>query len=181
MAITVLFAGVGTADYDSALPWYERLLGCPPDLIPHETEAAWQLAEAGWMYLVADPDRAGEALLTTSALVNSIRASGTTGSCRCVKTQHGMSYGHFHSAGSFSANSWPRIHSYVKPTLLLTRGSVEVRRAPGIRQSPGRRSPEARRSHRPMSSRIGASLYRQPATHEEEPMPITTPRKPFVR
>jgi predicted enzyme related to lactoylglutathione lyase len=64
MAITVLFAGVASADYDSALTWYERLLGRPPDLIPHETEAAWQLAEAGWIYLVADPDRAGKALLT---------------------------------------------------------------------------------------------------------------------
>ena len=38
-------------------------------------------------------------------------ASGTTGSCRCVKTQHGMSYGHLHSAGSLPANSWSRIHS----------------------------------------------------------------------
>jgi hypothetical protein len=33
-----------------------------------------------------------------SALVSSISALGTTGSCRCVKTQHGRSYGHFHSA-----------------------------------------------------------------------------------
>jgi len=30
-----------------------------------------------------------------------------------VKTQHGTSYGHFHSAGSVPANSWSKIHSYV--------------------------------------------------------------------
>ena len=43
--------------------------------------------------------------------MNSICASGTTGSSRCVKTQHGMSYGQFHSAGSLPANSWSRTHS----------------------------------------------------------------------
>jgi predicted enzyme related to lactoylglutathione lyase len=64
MAITVLFAGIATGDYLSALPWYERLLGRPPDLIPHEEEAAWQVAGMGWIYLVADPGRAGKALLT---------------------------------------------------------------------------------------------------------------------
>jgi len=48
-----------------------------------------------------------------SALVKWIRELGTTGSCRCVKTQRGMSYGHFHSAGALPANSWSRIHSYV--------------------------------------------------------------------
>ena len=45
--------------------------------------------------------------------MNSISASGTTGKSRCVKTQHGMSYGHFHSEGSLPENSWSRIHSYV--------------------------------------------------------------------
>jgi len=45
--------------------------------------------------------------------VNSIAAFGTTVSCRWVKTQQGISYGHFHSTGSLSANSCWRIHSYV--------------------------------------------------------------------
>jgi predicted enzyme related to lactoylglutathione lyase len=64
MAITHVFAGVAAADLDSALAWYERLVGRPPDLIPNENEAAWQLAEPGWIYLVADANRAGKALLT---------------------------------------------------------------------------------------------------------------------
>ena len=64
MAIDHVFAGVPTADYDSALSWYERLLGRPPDVIAKEDEAMWQLADAAWIYLVSDSSRAGKALLT---------------------------------------------------------------------------------------------------------------------
>jgi catechol 2,3-dioxygenase-like lactoylglutathione lyase family enzyme len=60
----ILFAGVPVADIASARAWYERLLGRPPDLIPNENEVAWQLAEAGWIYVVGDPARAGRTLLT---------------------------------------------------------------------------------------------------------------------
>ena len=56
--------GVATRHLEPALPWYERLLGRPPDLVPNENEVAWQVAGNGWIYLVADPDRAGRALLT---------------------------------------------------------------------------------------------------------------------
>jgi hypothetical protein len=44
--------------------WYERLAGREPDLIPNDQEAAWRLTEAGWIYLILDPDRAGSALHT---------------------------------------------------------------------------------------------------------------------
>src|ERR1700682_5302455 len=64
MAITCVFAGIPTAHYASALPWYERLFGRPPDMLPKDEEAAWQLTETGWVYLVGDADRAGKALLT---------------------------------------------------------------------------------------------------------------------
>jgi predicted enzyme related to lactoylglutathione lyase len=64
MAITYVFAGIQTAHYTSALPWYERLFGRPPDMLPKEDEAAWQLTETGWIYLVAGADRVGKALLT---------------------------------------------------------------------------------------------------------------------
>ena len=64
MAITFLFAGVPVADYDAARPWYERLFGRAPDMLPHDREAAWQLSETGWIYVVADADRAGRALVT---------------------------------------------------------------------------------------------------------------------
>jgi hypothetical protein len=60
----ILFAGVPVADIASGRAWYERLIGRPPDLVPHEREVAWQLAEAGWIYVVEDPARAGSALVT---------------------------------------------------------------------------------------------------------------------
>ena len=64
MAVTHVFAGIPVADRDSAVSWYERLVGRPPDLVPNDDEAAWRLTETGWMYVVADPGRAGSALST---------------------------------------------------------------------------------------------------------------------
>jgi predicted enzyme related to lactoylglutathione lyase len=64
MAITHVFAGVPVADYDSARAWYERLMGRPPNMLPTEHEAVWQLAETSLIYVVRDADRAGKALLT---------------------------------------------------------------------------------------------------------------------
>lgn len=64
MAITEVFAGIAVADYERALAWYERLVGRPPDMIPNENEAVWQLTETGLIYVVGDSHRAGNALLT---------------------------------------------------------------------------------------------------------------------
>jgi predicted enzyme related to lactoylglutathione lyase len=59
-----VFAGIGVRDLEAALDWWERLVGRPPDLIPNDNEAAWQLREGGWIYLIGDPGRAGKALVT---------------------------------------------------------------------------------------------------------------------
>jgi catechol 2,3-dioxygenase-like lactoylglutathione lyase family enzyme len=64
LAVNHVFAGIPVADYDAALAWYERLLGRPPDVIVNENEAMWQVAETGWIYVVGDTNRAGNALLT---------------------------------------------------------------------------------------------------------------------
>ncbi len=64
MTITYVFAGIAVSDRAAAGQWYERLLGRPPDLIPHEQEAAWQLTETGWIYIVVDLERAGRGLHT---------------------------------------------------------------------------------------------------------------------
>jgi predicted enzyme related to lactoylglutathione lyase len=64
MDYTEVFAGLAVADFPAALVWYERLLGRPPDLVPNWHEAAWQLTESGWIYVVGDSTRAGKALLT---------------------------------------------------------------------------------------------------------------------
>ena len=64
MAVTHVFAGIPVADRDAALRWYERLAGRAPDLVPNSREAAWRMNEAGWIYIVADPVRAGSAVNT---------------------------------------------------------------------------------------------------------------------
>lgn len=64
MDIKWFFAGVAVADYAVARAWYERLMGRPADFNPHEHEAVWQIVEHGWIYVVADRDRAGRGLLT---------------------------------------------------------------------------------------------------------------------
>jgi predicted enzyme related to lactoylglutathione lyase len=63
----MLFAGVPVSNFTSASAWYERFFGRPPDVIPSPgREVMWQVAEAGWIYVVVDPDRAGNALVTVS-------------------------------------------------------------------------------------------------------------------
>jgi predicted enzyme related to lactoylglutathione lyase len=64
LAVNHLFAGIPVADYHVALTWYERLLGRPPDVVVNENEAMWQVAIAGWIYVVGDVGRAGNAILT---------------------------------------------------------------------------------------------------------------------
>jgi predicted enzyme related to lactoylglutathione lyase len=63
-AFVHLFAGIPTADYDRALPWYERLMGRPPDIVPTAGEAMWTATGTGSIYLVTDPGRAGGGTVT---------------------------------------------------------------------------------------------------------------------
>jgi alkanesulfonate monooxygenase SsuD/methylene tetrahydromethanopterin reductase-like flavin-dependent oxidoreductase (luciferase family) len=67
------FAGVAVADYPSALSWYEHLMGRPSDFNPHEHEAVWQIIEYGWIYVDADPGRAGKGLITLMATTRPLR------------------------------------------------------------------------------------------------------------
>jgi catechol 2,3-dioxygenase-like lactoylglutathione lyase family enzyme len=62
--VSVLFGGIPVRDFEAAAQWYERLLGRPPDMRPHDHEAAWKLSDSGWIYVVRDPQRAGNALVT---------------------------------------------------------------------------------------------------------------------
>jgi predicted enzyme related to lactoylglutathione lyase len=62
--VSILFAGIPVGDIAVAREWYARLFGRAPDLIPHEREVAWQLASAGWVYVVEDLPRAGGSLVT---------------------------------------------------------------------------------------------------------------------
>jgi glyoxalase/bleomycin resistance protein/dioxygenase superfamily protein len=59
-----LFAGVRVSDYETAKPWYERLLGAEPSFIAHATEAVWELAEHRFLFIVEDAEGAGRAIHT---------------------------------------------------------------------------------------------------------------------
>ena len=64
MKVEHVFAGIPVRAIDPARAWYEELLGRPPDLVPHDREVAWQLNDGGWIYVVEDAERAGQALVT---------------------------------------------------------------------------------------------------------------------
>ena len=76
MTVNVLFAGVAVSDLEEALDWYERFLGGPPDMAPHEGERAWQLTSDGWLYVVEDPERAGRGLVTLMVDDLDVRIAG---------------------------------------------------------------------------------------------------------
>jgi predicted enzyme related to lactoylglutathione lyase len=64
LAVNVLFAGIAVTDLGAAIEWYERLLGGPPDMAPNERERCWRLTGESWIYVVAEPERAGQSLVT---------------------------------------------------------------------------------------------------------------------
>jgi 2',3'-cyclic-nucleotide 2'-phosphodiesterase len=70
--VSEVFASIPVGDRDAAVSWYGRLLGRAPDLIPNEDEAAWRMNDSGWIYVIADPARAGSSLQTL--LVNDLDA-----------------------------------------------------------------------------------------------------------
>jgi len=58
-----LFAGIPVTEYAAALPWYERFFGGRPSFRPNDTEAVWEMAEHRYIYIVQEPERAGNALV----------------------------------------------------------------------------------------------------------------------
>lgn len=64
MRILHVFTSIPVVERDAAMEWYERFAGRPADLIPNDSEAAWQLTDSSWLYIVAEPDRAGSSLCT---------------------------------------------------------------------------------------------------------------------
>jgi catechol 2,3-dioxygenase-like lactoylglutathione lyase family enzyme len=85
-----LFAGVPVRDREAAFGWYERLLGAPPDFHPHDDEAVWRVA-GGWVYVVVDADRAGQALVTV--LVDDLDAQVAAVAVRGIDAARVETYG----------------------------------------------------------------------------------------
>jgi catechol 2,3-dioxygenase-like lactoylglutathione lyase family enzyme len=80
----ILFAGVPVAAFESARAWYESFFGRPPDLVPHENEAAWRIAADGWVYVVRDAERAGNGLVTI--LVDDLEVRVDQLACRGIES-----------------------------------------------------------------------------------------------
>ena len=62
--ISYVFAGLVVANRDQAADWYARLIGRPADMLPNDSEAAWQLVGSASLYLLEQPQRAGRGVLT---------------------------------------------------------------------------------------------------------------------
>lgn len=94
MTVNYLFAGIAVADYGAALAWYQRFFGRSPDVIVTENEAMWQVAgTGGWVYVVGDASRAGQALLTllVDDLEDQVAALGSRGlETSAIDTQPGL-------------------------------------------------------------------------------------------
>jgi catechol 2,3-dioxygenase-like lactoylglutathione lyase family enzyme len=56
-----LFAGISVSDYDTAVAWYEQLLGGVPSFLPNDVEAVWELGEHQFLYIEVVPEHAGHA------------------------------------------------------------------------------------------------------------------------
>ncbi len=63
MSINYVFAGLVVSNRDEAAAWYERLFGKPPEFLPNESEAVWQVANTASVYLLADAQRAGRSIM----------------------------------------------------------------------------------------------------------------------
>jgi hypothetical protein len=61
--VTEIFAGIPVDDFETATAWYRLFVGRAPDVVPNADEAVWRLAGTGWIYVVADPARAGSAIV----------------------------------------------------------------------------------------------------------------------
>lgn len=66
MRIDVLFAAVRVTDLEASRSWYQSLFGRAAEIVPNEDEVMWNVASAGWVYVVRDAEHAGHTLITLS-------------------------------------------------------------------------------------------------------------------
>jgi catechol 2,3-dioxygenase-like lactoylglutathione lyase family enzyme len=63
MRITHLLSVAPVTDLDAAVPWYERLLGRAPDLVPMAGLAEWGISADSRLQVFVSPEHAGRSLL----------------------------------------------------------------------------------------------------------------------
>jgi predicted enzyme related to lactoylglutathione lyase len=83
MKMERLFAGLPVRDFEAAIEWYGRLFDRDPDVVAHEHEVLWRVADTGWVYVIRDEARAGQGLIAIlvpdlDAAVAEVEARGIT-------------------------------------------------------------------------------------------------------
>jgi predicted enzyme related to lactoylglutathione lyase len=76
-----LLAGFAVSDFTVALDFYRRFFGRPPDVVAHDHEVLWRVAEGGWLFITLDAARAGGGLVSVAVadLGATVAALGTRG------------------------------------------------------------------------------------------------------
>jgi hypothetical protein len=64
MSIMNALASVAVNDLNSAVQWYEKVLGKPPDSRPMPEVAEWKFERVGWLQVYKLPSRAGSGSVT---------------------------------------------------------------------------------------------------------------------
>ena len=59
VAAELAFVGLAVRDLARAQTFYETLLGRPPDVLVHDQEVMWRVAETAWLFVRVEPERAG--------------------------------------------------------------------------------------------------------------------------
>ncbi|MFI5827849.1 VOC family protein [Streptomyces sp. NPDC051578] len=63
MLFTHVLAVAPVSDFESAVFWYERLLGRPADARPMAGLADWHVSPSAWVQVFQSPEHAGKTLL----------------------------------------------------------------------------------------------------------------------
>lgn len=63
MAYQRVLAVAPVTDIETAVSWYERLLGRPADTRPMPGLADWHISHSGWIQVFSSPEHAGSTLL----------------------------------------------------------------------------------------------------------------------
>lgn len=90
-----VLATVLVDDVEEAVPWYERLLGRPPDSRVMAGLAEWQLTASGGLQVVQDAERAGKSSVTLLVAdiddaVRDLAARGLTATAETVGEENGV-------------------------------------------------------------------------------------------
>ena len=81
MSINNALASVAVSDVQSAVRWYEKLLGRPADSKPMSEVAEWKFEGGGWLQVYQNTDRAGMGSVTLAVSdldeqIDDLRKSG---------------------------------------------------------------------------------------------------------